>query len=51
MITVYSSGGHPETVAAYDEAGVDRVVVWLPPADEQPFWMRSIGMRAALTTP
>ena len=32
-MTVYSSAGDTETVATYAAAGVDRVVVWLPPAD------------------
>lgn len=34
VVTVYSSQGDPERVAGYHEAGIDRVVVWLPPADE-----------------
>jgi alkanesulfonate monooxygenase SsuD/methylene tetrahydromethanopterin reductase-like flavin-dependent oxidoreductase (luciferase family) len=34
VVTVYSSQGDPALVAGYHEAGVDRVVVWLPPADE-----------------
>jgi probable F420-dependent oxidoreductase len=35
IVTVYSSGGAPETLCAYEEAGVDRVVIWLPPEEEQ----------------
>ncbi len=33
VVTVYSSAGDIETMATYAAAGVDRVVVWLPPAD------------------
>lgn len=33
-MTVYSSQGDPALVTGYHKAGIDRVVVWLPPADE-----------------
>lgn len=33
IITVFSSIGDPATLDAYEAAGVDRVVVWLPPED------------------
>ena len=33
-MTVYSSQGEPALLASYHEAGIDRVVVWLPPANE-----------------
>ena len=33
LVTVFSSQGDPDTLARYREAGIDRVVVWLPPAD------------------
>ena len=34
MVTVYSSNGDPQTLHRYRKAGVQRVVVGLPPADE-----------------
>ncbi|MEZ5168588.1 MAG: hypothetical protein R2695_19705 [Acidimicrobiales bacterium] len=33
-MTVYSSAGEPADVEAYRTAGIGRVVVWLPPADD-----------------
>jgi probable F420-dependent oxidoreductase len=33
IVTVFSSGGDPAVVESYADASVDRVVVWLPPAD------------------
>lgn len=33
-VTVFSSMGDPAALDTYAAAGVDRVVVWLPPADE-----------------
>lgn len=34
LVSVYSCAGNPATIEAYEEAGVDRAVCWLPPADE-----------------
>lgn len=34
LVSVYSSAGDQVTIEAYRDAGVDRVVCWLPPADE-----------------
>ena len=34
VVTVYSSQGDPALLAGYHEAGINRVVIWLPPADE-----------------
>lgn len=35
-VSVFSSAGDPGTVESYADAGVDRVVVWLPPDDRSP---------------
>lgn len=34
IVSVYSSAGDPAVLDRYVEAGVDRVVCWLPPSDE-----------------
>lgn len=34
VVSVYSSGGDPALIEQYRDAGVDRVVCWLSPADE-----------------
>lgn len=33
-VSVYSSRGEPSTMHEYSDGGVDRVICWLPPADE-----------------
>jgi probable F420-dependent oxidoreductase len=34
VVTVYSSQGDPALMSRYQNADIDRVVIWLPPADE-----------------
>jgi len=38
VVSVYSSAGDPEILARYAEAGIDRVIIWLPPADRDTVW-------------